>query len=99
MIVGFALPGGWSTRFITLWQRTHGGLRFPDEVNVPRSPERLTEFHRLLRDNSLRTGAGFSYARGGWDFSTSMLFTARGSNAHDIHVFSVTAGRVLEIGR
>jgi hypothetical protein len=30
---------------------------------------------------------------------TSMLFTDRGSDAHDIHVFSVTAGRVFEIGR
>ena len=99
MLVGFALPRGWSTRFLTLWQRTHGGLRFLDEVAVPEFPERLTEFHRMLRDNSLRTGAGVSYVRGGWDFSTSMLFTARGSNAHDIHVFSVTAGRAFEIGR
>lgn len=99
MMVGFALPRGWSTRFITLWQRTHGGLRFPVEVNVPALPERLTEFHRMLRDNSLRIGAGVTYSRGGWDFSTSMLFTARGSNAHDIHVFSVTAGRLFEFGR
>ena len=97
--VGFALAGGLSTRAIVSWQRTHGGLRFPAEVNVPEIPERLTEFHRMLRDNYLHTGAGISYSRGLWDFSASALFTARGSNSHDVHVFSVTAGRAFEIGR
>ena len=99
MQVGFALPRGFSTRAIVNWQRTHGGLRFPDEVTVPEIPERLTEFHRMLRDNYLHTGVGLSYSRGGWDFSGSLLFTARGSNSHDVRVFSVTAGRLFEFGR
>jgi hypothetical protein len=96
--LGFALGRGWSTRFITSWQRTHGGLRFPMEVNVPEIPERLTEYHRMLRDNYLHTGGGVTYSRGRWGFSGSTLFTARGSNSHDVHVFSVTASRAFEIG-
>jgi hypothetical protein len=60
-------------------------------------PERLTEFHRMLRDNYLHTGAGMSVSTGAWDISASFLLTARGSNSHDIHVFSVTAGRSFEI--
>ena len=93
----YALPGGLSARAIFSWQRTHGGLRFPDEVNVPGIPERLTEFHRMLRDNYLHAGAGVSYSRGAWDLSGSFLVTARGSNSHDIHVFTVTLGRLFEI--
>ncbi len=95
---GFALPSGLSTRAIFSWQRTHGGLRFPAEVNVPGSPERLTEYHRLLRDNYLHTGGGLWYSRGPWDISGSVLFTARGSNSHDVRVYSVTVGRLFEIG-
>jgi hypothetical protein len=93
----YALPRGLSTDAIFSWQRTHGGLRFPDEVNVPEIPARLTEFHRMLRDNYLHVGAGLSYSRGAWDVSGSFLVTARGSNSHDIHVFTVTVGRLFEI--
>lgn len=96
--VGFALPRGFSTRAMVSWQRTHGGLRFPSEVNVPEIPERLTEYHRMLRDNYLHTGGGLSYSRGLWDIAGSVLLTARGSNSHDVRVFSVTASRLFEIG-
>jgi hypothetical protein len=99
MLVGFAIARGWSASMITSWQRTHGGLRFPADVNVPSMPERLTEYHRMLRDNYLHTGAGVTYARGRWDFSASALLTARGSNSHDVRVFSITAGRFFEIGK
>jgi hypothetical protein len=101
-----ALTRAVAVQGILTWQRTHGGLRFPDDVcdaicmqdpaHAPQ-PERLTEFHRMLRDNYLHTGAGMSVSTGAWDISASFLLTARGSNSHDIHVFSVTAGRSFEI--
>jgi len=97
-VVGsIALPHRLTAQGIVSWQRTHGGLRFPDEVVVPDIPERLTEFHRMLRDNYLHTGAGVGFSTGSWDISASFLVTARGSNSHDIHVFSVTTGRSFEI--
>jgi hypothetical protein len=93
----FTFASGFSTSAIFNWQRTHGGLRFPGDVNVPEIPERLTEFHRMLRDNYLHAGGGLSYSRGAWDVSGSVLFTARGSNSHDVRVFSVTVGRTFQI--
>jgi len=98
VITALAFPNGFSSRAILAWQRTHGGLRFPTEVDVPEMPELLTEFHRMLRDNYLHVGGGVAYARGAWDVSASVLVTARGSNSHDIHVFSVTVGRSFEAG-
>jgi hypothetical protein len=98
VITALALPNGFSGRAIFAWQRTHGGLRFPSEVQVPEIPELLTEFHRMLRDNYLHLGGGVAYARGAWDVSASVLVTALGSNSHDIHVFSVTVGRSFEAG-
>ncbi len=93
---GFLLPRGFSTRAVVTWQRTHGGLRFPSEVRG--FPERLTEYHRMLRDNYLHVGGGISYTWGPWDASGSFLLTARGSNSHDVQVFSFTIGRLFEIG-
>lgn len=98
VITALAFPNGFSARGILAWQRTHGGLRFPYEVVVPEIPELLTEFHRMLRDNYLHAGGGVAYARGAWDVSASVLVTARGSNSHDIHVFSVTVGRSFDAG-
>lgn len=95
---GMAFPRGFSARSIVSWQRTHGGLRFPAEVNVPEAPERLSEFHRILRDNYLHAGGGVSYSRGVWDLAGSFLLTARGTNAHDIHVFTFTLSRAFELG-
>lgn len=95
---GFVLPRGYATRAIVSWQRTHGGLRFPADVNIPEEPERLIEYHRMLRDNYLHLGGGLSYSRGNWDVSGSLLFTARGSNSHDVRVYSVTLSRAFEIG-
>jgi hypothetical protein len=94
----FALSNGFSTRAIVSWQRSHGGLRMPADVIDPQHPERLTEFHRMLRDNYLHTGVGVSFSRGSWDVSGSVLVTARGSNSHDVRVFSVTVGRLFEFG-
>ena len=95
---GFTFARGFSTRAVFSWQRTHGGLRMPAEVVVPETPELLTEYHRMLRDNYLHVGGGLSYSRGLWEVSGSVLVTARGSNSHDVHVFSVTVGRLFDIG-
>ena len=94
-----AFPNGLSTRGVVSWQRTHGGLRVPEFIdpNNPQYPELQTEFHRMLRDNYLHIGAGAGYAWGSWDISGSFLLTARGSNSHDIRVYSVTVGRSFEI--
>jgi len=84
-----------SARGMMSWQVTHGGLRFPAEVVDPAYPERITEFHRMLRDNYLHVGAGVTYGRDVWQFSGSALWTAKGSNSHDIHVISFTVGRLF----
>ena len=47
-----------SAHLILSWQRTHGGLRFPADVEP--YPERYEEFHRLLQDNYFQAGAGDS---------------------------------------
>jgi len=93
-----AFRGGFSASGIVNWQRTHGGLRFPVDVLGAGIPERLSEFHRMLRDNYLHAGGSVSYSRGPWQISAAALVTARGSNSHDIHVFSVAVGRLFEIG-
>jgi hypothetical protein len=97
----FAFPGGFSTRGVVSWQRTHGGLRVPEFIDPsnPQYPELQTEFHRMLRDNYLHIGAGVAYAWGSWDISGSFLLTAKGSNSHDVRVYSVTVGRSFEIPR
>ena len=94
-----AFPNGFSTRGVVSWQRTHGGLRVPEFIDPsnPQYPELATEFHRMLRDNYLHVGAGAAYTWGLWDISGSFLFTAKGSNSHDVRVFSVTVGRSFEI--
>ena len=91
----YAFSNGWSARGVFSWQRTHGGLRVPEFIDPsdPQYPELQTEFHRMLRDNYLHIGAGAAYAFGLWDISGSFLLTAKGSNSHDIRVFSVTVGR------
>jgi hypothetical protein len=99
-VIGFALPRGWSTRAIASWQRTHGGLRFPDEVTVPAIPERLTEFspHAARQLSSHRRRRDLF----AWDAGTlrhRRSLPREDRIPHDIHVFSVTAGRVFEIGR
>jgi len=78
-------------------QRTHGGLRFPQDVEP--FPERYPEFHRLLQDNYFQAGAGVSYAWSDWDLSFSFLKTVSGTNTHNVHVYTLTAGRAFRIGR
>jgi hypothetical protein len=95
----FAFPSGFSARGVFSWQRTHGGLRVPEFIDPsnPQYPELQKEFHRMLRDNYLHIGAGAAYVWGSWDISGSFLLTAKGSNSHDVRVYSVTVGRSFEI--
>ena len=86
-----------SARGILNWQRTHGGLRIPahpSDIGGPTDevtpfPDRLVEFHRLLRDNYLQAGAGVSYSGRNWDASASFLTAVKGTNSHLVHVFTV----------
>jgi hypothetical protein len=93
----YTLPNRLAGHLILSGQRTYGGLRFPFDVEP--FPERYTEFHRLLRDNYFQAGAGISYAWRDWDLSLSILKTVSGSNTHDVHVYTVTAGRSFRIRR
>jgi len=82
---------------IMSWQRTHGGLRFPFDVQP--FPERYTEFHRLLRDNYFQAGLGASYTWRAWELSLSFMKTANGTNTHAVHVYTATAGRSFRLRR
>jgi hypothetical protein len=98
---GYALPQRFAGHVILSWQRTHGGLSvMPDEIEAnPAGPAVYTEFHRLLRDNSFRAGAGGSYTWRDWDLSFSFLKTISGDNTHDVHVYTVQAGRSFRVRR
>jgi len=93
----FAFTRRFSGAGVLAWQKTHGGLRMPIDVTDPAHPERLMEYQRLLRDNYLRAGAVISCSHGAWQFSASGLGTARGSNSHDIHAFTLTVGRLFGV--
>jgi hypothetical protein len=93
----FDIGSRWNAQLILSWQRTHGGLRFP--VDVEPYPDRYTEFHRLLQDNYFQAGAGVSYRLGEWDLSAAFLRAVSGSNTHDIHVYTFTAGRAFRLRR
>jgi hypothetical protein len=94
---GFAFTRHLSGHAILSWQRTHGGLRFPADVQP--FPERYSEFHRLLQDNYLQAGGAASYSWHQWDVSASFLRAVRGTNSHDVHVYSVNLGWSFEAGR
>jgi len=87
----YTLPNRLGGHMVLSGQRTHGGLRFPFDVEP--YPERYPEFHRLLDDDYFQAGAGVSYTWRDWDLSLSFLRTLSGDNTHDVHVYTVTAGR------
>jgi hypothetical protein len=82
---------------VVSWQRTHGGLRIPYDVE-PNS-ELYTEFHRLVRDNYVHLGGGLSYRLQQWELSGRYLQAVSGYQTHRIHVYSFTAGRAFRFGR
>lgn len=97
--VGYHLPKGVAGHVILSWQRTHGGVRFVDIQDSIAAPAIYTEFHRLLRDNYFQAGAGASYTWRDWDLSFSFLKTISGDNTHDVHVYTVEAGRSFRVRR
>ena len=92
----FAVTRHLSGRGILSWQKTHGGLHFPADVQP--FPERYPEFHRLLQDNYLQVGGGASYSWHQWDVSASFLRVVRGTNSHDVHVYTVNLGKSFQAG-
>lgn len=94
---GYTFQNRFGGHVILSGQRTHGGLRFP--VDVQPFPERYTEFHRLLRDNYFQAGAGVSYTWRDWDLSLSYLRTVSGTDTHDVRVYTATAGRSFRVRR
>lgn len=97
IVAGYRIRNRLGAHGMLLAQRTHGGLRFPEDVEP--FPPRYTEFHRLLRDNYLQGGAGVSYRWRDWDLSMSLLRTISGTNTHDVHVYTATAGRSFRMHR
>lgn len=85
-----------SVRGSISWQRTHGGLRLPSEVIG--FPDRVREHDRLLKDNYVHLGGGVAYTRSDWDVSASYIEYASGTNSHAGRVFTVSLGRVFEVG-
>lgn len=77
-----------SARGMLSWQRTHGGLRMPQDV-AP-YPERIPEHDRLLQDNYLHIGAsvGFSISPSLDVFASATRYIS-GTNSHAGHVFTV----------
>jgi hypothetical protein len=94
---GYDFGSHLSAHMVLSWQRTHGGLRFPGDVEP--YPARYEEFHRLLQDNYFQAGAGASYLWRGWDLSAVFLRTVSGTNTHDVHVYAVSAGRSFRLQR
>jgi len=96
---GYALPRGLAGHLILSWQRTHGGVRIAEIKDHPAAPALYTEFHRLLRDDYFHAGAGASYNWREWDLSFSFQKTISGDNTHDVHVYTVEAGRSFRVRR
>jgi len=92
---GYTFSNGLGGHFILSHQHTYGGLRFP--IDIEPFPERYAEFHRLLRDNYFQAGAGVSYTWSVWAATFSFLRTVSGDNTHDVHVYTVTAGRSFRL--
>ena len=95
---GYTLPYGFAGHLILAWQHTYGGVTIsPDEIDG--HPALYTEFHRLLQDDYFHAGAGVSYSLRDWDMSFSFQKTVSGNNTHDVHVYTVTAGRSFRLRR
>ena len=95
--VDYGFPRHFTWHGVAAWQRTHGGLRIPQDVEP--YPERYTEYHRLVRDNYLHMGGGVSYRLQDWELSGRVLLAVSGYQTHDIHVYSFTAGRAFRFRR
>src|SRR5207253_1127878 len=95
MEAGFQVSRRLSTRVLSSWQWTHGGLRMPDEVVV--NQDRILQHDRLLRDNYWHLGAGASYSFSHVDVFGSYTGFARGTNSHAGRTFSAGVSMPFEI--
>ena len=84
--VAVALNRRLSARWLSSWQRTHGGLTVQDVVTA----DLVAQHDRLLRDNYWRTGFGAAYSTPHVDFFASYIAYAQGTDSH--------AGRVMTGG-
>ena len=95
-----------SLRGMTMWQRTHGGLRLgsfppagiepPGEVNTI---DRILQHDRLLRDNNWRAGLGASYSLPHLDVFASYVDFLSGTDSHDGRVFTTGVSWPFEVSR
>ena len=95
--LGFVPVPKLTLQLATLWQHTHGGLRFgtmppgtpvfPGDVNTI---DRLREHDRLLKDDSFHLAGSASLALGGVDVFAQYIAYVSGTDTH--------AGRVLSAG-
>jgi hypothetical protein len=95
LLAGYDITRRFGAQVVVSAQRTHGGLHFPADVEP--FPARYVDFHRLLQDDYLQAGGGVSLGLGEWQFSAVMVRALSGTNSHDVHVYSVTAGRSFRL--
>ncbi len=83
-----------------IYQYTHGGLRYGSPSGVPfpppgevgevlDTPEKLEDFHRLLRNNYWQVGGGISYSTGPFDVFATFTKFVWGSDTHDGQAYTV----------
>jgi hypothetical protein len=92
-------------RGLSLWQHTHGGLRFgsPTSSSVPppgdvNTQDRLFEHDRLLRDNNWRFGAGATYSFQKMDIFGTYIYYASGTDTHSGRAFTFGVSFPFQIG-
>jgi len=93
-------------RGLSLWQRTHGGLRagaappapyvFAGEINTT---DRYLQHDRLMRDNYWHLGASVSYSLPRVDLFASYIDYVWGRDSHMGHVFNVGASWPFSVPR
>ncbi len=93
----YVFPKRIEGHMILSWQHTYDGLHFPQDIEP--YPDRYSEFHRLLQDNYFQAGGGVSYGWHDWDLSMAFLKTISGTNTHNVHVYTVTAGHSFRFSR
>jgi hypothetical protein len=99
--LGYAVTRRFYVGAIGVWQVTHGGLRFgspsgnpfypPGEVSILDTPERLAEFHRLLRNDYWQVGGELSYSIGPFDVFASFSKYVWGTDTHDGQAYTIGA--------
>jgi hypothetical protein len=84
-----------STRVFASFQRTHGGLRVPFDLEG--YPERIFQHDRLLRDNYFHLGSGASYSFSRFDVFGTYIHFISGTNSHAGRTYSAGLSVPFEI--